>query len=46
MIKAIGTMVFLYGCFMVGITVMGSLGIGEFRLYYGPNKPPIEWCQK
>jgi len=28
------------------MAILGSLDIGNFFMYYGPNKPPITWCQK
>jgi len=40
------TLLAAIGGFIVVFSILGSLNIGNFALYYGPNKPPATWCQE
>jgi len=35
------TVLAMAGAIVIGFAVLGSLGIGHFRLYYGPNDPAL-----
>ncbi|HEX7892564.1 MAG TPA: hypothetical protein VF447_00140 [Terriglobales bacterium] len=35
----------LIGCAVVALYVLGALGLGNFRIYYGSDLPK-EWCAK
>jgi hypothetical protein len=34
-----------FGGFIAVLWLLGSLDIGEFRLWYGLGKPPDYWCE-
>lgn len=36
----------IVGGIYVVLAVLGSLGIGNFFIYYGPDKPPSTWCKE